>query len=70
MKERLTWTSILEIAENLFENHPDVDPRNIRFTDLHKWVTEIPSFEDDPKASNERILEAIQMAWIEEWEED
>ena len=70
MKEQLGWTSVREIAEALYDAHPEVDPRTIRFTDLHRWVTELPGFCADPKASNERILEAIQMAWIDEWEED
>ncbi len=70
MKPKLTWTSVQSLAEELFDRHPEVDPRTIRFTDLHKWVTELPDFDDNPKGSNERILEAIQMAWIEEWEED
>ncbi len=70
MSPKLTWTSIQEIGEELYHAHPDVDPRTIRFTDLHQWVTELPGFDDHPKGSNERILEAIQMAWIEEWEDD
>ncbi|HSP07750.1 MAG TPA: Fe-S cluster assembly protein IscX, partial [Acidobacteriota bacterium] len=48
------------------EKHPDVDPLAVRFTDLHRWVLELQGFEDDPKKSNEKILEAIQMAWLEE----
>ena len=60
------WTDTLEIALDLYEAHPDVDPQYIRFTDLHRWVTELERFEDDPERSNEKILEAIQMTWIEE----
>jgi FeS assembly protein IscX len=60
------WTDITAIAEDLLEKHPEVDPQYVRFTDLHRWVCELPSFSDDPKRSNEKILEAIQMAWIEE----
>jgi FeS assembly protein IscX len=60
------WTDTLEIALDLDEAHPDVDPQYIRFTDLHRWVTELERFEDDPERSNEKILEAIQMTWIEE----
>ena len=56
----------MEIAIELAEKHPDVDPQWIRFTDLHKWVCELENFKDDPEKSNEKILEAIQMAWIEE----
>ena len=62
----LRWTDILDIAIELDERHPDVDPQYIRFTDLHDWVCELPEFEDDPERSSEKILEAIQMAWLEE----
>jgi FeS assembly protein IscX len=62
----LIWTDTLDIAIELFEKHPDVDPRYIRFTDLHTWVLELDDFSDAPDKSNEKILEAIQMAWIEE----
>lgn len=62
----MKWTEIQEIAIALAEAHPDVDPRAVRFTDLHRWVTELPAFDDDPKRSGEKILEAIQGAWIEE----
>ena len=55
-----------EIGIQLFERYPDVDPLTIRFTDLHRWVTELENFDDNPKESNEGILEAIQMAWLEE----
>jgi FeS assembly protein IscX len=62
----LTWKDAEDIAMALAEKFPDTDPLGIRFTDLHKWVTELEDFSDDPKASNEGILEAIQMAWVEE----
>jgi FeS assembly protein IscX len=62
----LKWIDTLEIAIALDEAHPDVDPQYVRFTDLHDWVCELEEFEDDPKHSGEKILEAIQMAWIEE----
>lgn len=62
----LKWTDSLEVAISLDEAHPDVDPRYIRFTDLHDWVCELEDFDDDPQHSGEKILEAIQMAWIEE----
>ena len=65
----LGWTDVEEIALRLMETHPDVDPLTIRFTDLHRWVTEIDGFTGDPKDSNEKKLEAIQMAWHEEWKE-
>lgn len=64
----LNWTDILDIAIELDEAHPDVDPQYVRFTDLHAWVCALEGFEDDPERSNEKILEAIQMAWIEERE--
>ena len=60
------WTDSLEIAIALDETHPDVDPQYIRFTDLHAWVCALDEFEDEPESSNEKILEAIQMAWLEE----
>lgn len=62
----MKWTDTLDIALDLIDAHPDVDPQYIRFTDLHKWVCALPGFEDDPEKSNEKILEAIQMTWIEE----
>ncbi len=62
----MKWVDIIDIAIELSENHPDVDPRFILFTDLHKWVTQLEGFDDEPNRSNEKILEAIQMAWIEE----
>ena len=65
----LKWTDSLEIAIQLDEAHPDVDPLQIRFTDLHTWVASLEEFDDDPQKSNEKILEAIQMLWIEERED-
>ena len=62
----MKWTDSLEIAIELAEAHPEIDPRTIRFTDLHRWVMELPDFDDDPNHSGEKILEAIQMAWIDE----
>jgi len=64
----LKWTDVQEIAIELAEKHPDVDPLTVRFTDLHNWVLELENFADDPKHSGERILEAIQQAWITEAE--
>ena len=64
----MKWTDSLEIAIALSEKFPDTDPKTIRFTDLHKWVLELDGFSDDPNRSGEKILEAIQMAWIEETE--
>jgi FeS assembly protein IscX len=62
----LSWDDVEGIALALAEKHPEVDPLSVRFTDLHRWVTELPAFHDDPKASSEGRLEAIQMAWWEE----
>jgi FeS assembly protein IscX len=62
----MKWTDSLEIAIALAAKYPDVDPRTIRFTELHNWVLELAEFNDDPKHTGEKILEAIQQAWIEE----
>ena len=62
----LKWTDTLEIAIELNDNLPDVDPKFVRYTDLHEWICELDDFGDDTNKSNEKILEAIQMAWIEE----
>jgi FeS assembly protein IscX len=69
MAGNLTWDSVEDIALALVEKFPDTDPLTVRFTDLHRWVTELEGFADDPKASNEAKLEAIQMAWHEEWQD-
>ena len=66
MARKLRWTDVNDIAIELEEAHPDADNVNLRFTDLHKWVMALPGFEDDAHKSNEKILEAIQAAWIEE----
>ncbi|MGE3320222.1 MAG: Fe-S cluster assembly protein IscX [Candidatus Berkiella sp.] len=60
------WTDINAIAEDLSDAHPDIDPQMVRFTDLHRLICELPNFSDDPKRSNEKILEAIQAAWLSE----
>ena len=65
----MKWVDSRDIAIALAEGHPDVDPSAVRFTDLHRWVIELPGFDDDPRHSGEKILEAIQMLWIEEREE-
>jgi FeS assembly protein IscX len=62
----LTWRDAEGIGIALSEKFPGVDPLTVRFTDLHKWVTELPDFTDDPKTSNESTLEKIQMAWLDE----
>lgn len=67
MKGALTWRDAEDVGIALSERHPEVDPLAVRFTDLHRWVTELPGFADDPKASNEKLLEAIQMAWLDEY---
>ena len=69
MNNPLTWTSTEDIAIALAEKFPDVDPLSVRFTDLHRWVIGLEGFRDDPKNSNEKKLEAIQMAWLEEWQD-
>ena len=65
----LKWTDTLDIAIELDETHPDVDPRYVNFVDLRQWVMALDAFEDDPEHSGERILEAIQLAWMEEKED-
>jgi FeS assembly protein IscX len=64
----MKWTDTLEIAIALAEKYPDTDPLTVRFTDLFKWVQELEDFDDDPERCGEKILEAIQMAWIDEAE--
>ncbi len=63
----LSWRDTEDIAIALSEKFPETDPLSVRFTDLHRWVTELTGFRDDPKASNESTLEKIQMAWLEEY---
>ena len=69
MNKPLTWTTTEDIAIALADKFPDVDPLTVRFTDLYKWVMALEGFGDDPKNSNEKKLEAIQMAWLEEWQD-
>jgi FeS assembly protein IscX len=64
----LKWTDTREIAIELCDAHPEVNPMSVRFTDMHKWVMDLPDFDDDPKHSGEKILEAIQMAWMDEFD--
>ncbi len=66
----LKWSDASDIAIALSERHPDIDPRYIRYTDLHSWVLDIEDFDDEPERSGEKLLEAIQMAWIEEVDPD
>ncbi|HWU35260.1 MAG TPA: Fe-S cluster assembly protein IscX [Methylovorus sp.] len=64
----MKWTDSLRIAEELYDAHPDIDPKTIRFTDLYQWVLDLEEFDDAPEKCGEKILEAIQLAWIEEAE--
>ena len=66
---KLTWEQAENIGIALFEKFPDMDPANVRYTDMHKWITELEDFDDDPMKSTEGKLEAIQMAWIEEYKD-
>ncbi len=65
----MRWTDVRDIAIELADRHPDVKPLAVRFTDLHRWVCELPGFVDAPEKSNEKVLEAIQMAWLDEVED-
>ncbi|MFZ6773657.1 Fe-S cluster assembly protein IscX [Undibacterium sp. SXout7W] len=62
----MKWTDTHRIAEALYDKYPDVDPISVRFTDLHNWIVDLEEFDDDHSRGGEKILEAIQMAWIEE----
>ena len=66
MPDTFDWDDAEEIGIQLADKHPGTDPLTVRFTDLHKWVTELPGFTGDPKAASEGKLESIQMAWLEE----
>jgi FeS assembly protein IscX len=65
----LKWQNTEDIAIRLVEEHPETDPLTVRFTDMHAWIVAMPDFKDDPKKSNEKILETIQMAWHEEYQD-
>ncbi len=69
MPQEIMWTDAEEIGIHLQEKHPDLDPLKVRFTELHTYVTSLDGFADDPAKSNESRLEAIQMAWYEEWQD-
>ena len=69
MPNEITWSDAEEIGIQLQEKFPELDPFTVRFTELHKYVTQLPDFKDDPAKSNESKLEAIQMAWHEEYED-
>lgn len=62
----MKWTDVYAIAEDLMEQHPDVDPRYVNFVDLRNWILALESFDDDPDRCGEKVLEAVQMAWIDE----
>ena len=66
----MRWTDAEEIGIALLEAHPDIDPLTVRFTQMREWVLQLPEFSDDPSSSNEARLEAILMAWHEEWKEE
>jgi FeS assembly protein IscX len=66
---KLTWANLDDIAFALYEKFPEQDPTHVRFTDLHKWITELEDFDDDPMKSNEAKLERVQMAWLEEYQD-
>ncbi|WP_293762840.1 Fe-S cluster assembly protein IscX [uncultured Aquitalea sp.] len=62
----MKWTDVNDIAIELADTYPDVDPTTVRFVDLHNWVVSLPGFDDDHSRGGERVLEAIQQAWIDE----
>ncbi|GAB6386701.1 Fe-S cluster assembly protein IscX [Stutzerimonas marianensis] len=62
----LKWGDVLDIAIELAESKPDIDPRYVNFVELHRWIVELPTFSDDPQRGGEKVLEAIQAAWIDE----
>ena len=66
----LTWQDTRPIGEALFEKYGELNPLGVRFTDLHQWIVALPDFEDDPKKSSEKVLEAIQMVWYDEWQDE
>jgi FeS assembly protein IscX len=66
----LKWTDVDEIGHLLFEKYDTLNPLTVRFTDMHKWVLDLEDFDDDPKHGGEKVLEAVQMAWYEEWNEE
>ena len=67
---KLSWQNLDDIAIALYEKFPDQDPTHVRFPDLHTWITELEGFDDDPLKSNEAKLERIQMAWLEEFQDN
>ena len=69
MAQRLDWENVEDIAIALTDAHPETDPLTVRFTDMHKWILALPGFAGDAAESNESKLEAIQMAWHEEYQD-
>jgi FeS assembly protein IscX len=70
MPSKLTWETAEDIALALYDKFPDQDPTNVRFTDMHKWITELEGFSDDPLKSNEAKLERIFTLWLEEFQDN
>ncbi|MUI53966.1 Fe-S cluster assembly protein IscX [Aliivibrio fischeri] len=64
----LKWIDSRDIAIELLDKYPDTDPKTVRFTDLYQWVLELEEFDDDPKHSGEKVLEAIVLCWMDEWD--
>ncbi len=64
----MKWTDTQTIAEALYDRDPDLDPKTVRFTDMHQWICELEDFDDNPDASNEKILEGILLRWLDEYE--
>lgn len=62
----MKWSDISQIAEALYDKYPDVDPATVRFIDLHNWIVDLEGFDDDHKRGGEKVLEAVQAAWIDE----
>lgn len=65
----LKWTDSQDIAIELYDKNPDLDPKTVRFTDMHQWITELDDFDDEPNKSNEKILEAILLCWLDEYDD-
>ncbi len=65
---KLTWQDTQDIAIELYDRDPDLDPTTVRFTDMHRWICELENFDDDPQKSNEKILESILLKWLDEYE--
>lgn len=70
MLRKLTWSDVEDLGILLSERFPDMDPLTVRFTDLHRWVCDLDSFNDDPNSCNEKKLEAIQLAWLDEYRDE